>query len=291
MNTSHTIASRLITGFIALAFSASAQPQRIVSTSPSITETLFALGLGPRVVGVSDYCRFPKEAINLPKVGTFLRPNAEAIARLQPDFVIIHRLPNDLAARLSSLGIRYLEVERGTLPTLYTMMEKVGSIAGVAPRARELIDTTQAQLKKLKNRSAALPKVKVLFIVGRRLGTLTNLVAVGSDSYLNELIRIAGGVNALDDSSLPAYPRISIETVIRLDPDILIDVSEPMTASVSQEIRQQGVANLWSQQGQLSAVRNKRVYALDSEAFVVPGPRVVVVAQSLFDTFHPEVTK
>src|SRR5215475_11478098 len=100
-----TCSSRLILAFVALACSAAAQPRRIVSTSPSITETLFALGLGPRVVGVSEHCRYPEAVTKLPKVGTFLRPNAEAIASLRPDLVILHKRPNDLPERLGRLGI------------------------------------------------------------------------------------------------------------------------------------------------------------------------------------------
>src|SRR5262245_31749554 len=91
---------RLIAILLLAVLSAPAQPQRIISTSPSITETLFALGLGPRVVGVSEYCRFPEEVIRLPKTGTFLRPNAEQIARLQPDLVIVHKLQSDLVTRM-----------------------------------------------------------------------------------------------------------------------------------------------------------------------------------------------
>src|ERR1700723_654648 len=72
-----------------------AAPERIVSTSPSITEVLFALGLGPHVVGVSNYCEYPPQVKDLPKVGTYLRPDAESIARLKPDLVIVHKLPNE----------------------------------------------------------------------------------------------------------------------------------------------------------------------------------------------------
>ena len=81
-------------------------PPRIVSTSPSITETLFALGLGDRVVGVSTYCRFPPAVATLPKVGTFLKPDAETIARLKPDLVFIHAGPNTVAAQLARLGLK-----------------------------------------------------------------------------------------------------------------------------------------------------------------------------------------
>jgi iron complex transport system substrate-binding protein len=282
---------RLILALLILALSALAQPRRIVSTSPSITEILFALGLGPRVVGVSEYCRFPAAVTQLPKVGTYLRPNSEQIARLQPDLVILHKLSNDVAARMTALGIHHLEVDRGGLPDLYTMIEKIGLESGVGPGARELIATIQSQLAALRSQSAALPRLKVLFVVGRQLGTLSNLVTVGSDSYLNELIRIAGGRNVLDDFSLSAYPRIAMETVVRLDPDVLIDVADPMMGSPSPNERQKEVVMLWAQQTGLAAVRSKRIHALDSEAFVVPGPRVVEVARSLLTIFHPREAK
>src|SRR5689334_17003494 len=96
----------------AVAF-AQAPPARIVSTSPSITETLFALKLGDRVVGVSTYCRYPKQVLDLPKVGTFLKPDAETIARLKPDLVFVHTGPNTVAKQLAALGIRTSVVDRG----------------------------------------------------------------------------------------------------------------------------------------------------------------------------------
>src|SRR5471030_2298260 len=93
-----------------------AGPARIVSTSPSITETLFALGLGDRVVGVSTYCRYPEIVKTLPKVGTFLRPDTEVIARLHPDLVIVYAGPHDVVRQLTALGIESVTVDRGTLP-------------------------------------------------------------------------------------------------------------------------------------------------------------------------------
>lgn len=282
---------RLIVTLLLLTLSAVAQPKRIVSTSPSITETLFALGLGPHVVGVSEYCQFPEEVKQLPKVGTFLRPNSEQIARLQPDLVIIHKLPNDLANRMSSLGIRSLEVERDSLQSLHSMIEKIGDATGTGSRARELNATIHTQLDDLQKQAATLPKPKVLFVVGRRLGTLQNLVVTGSASYLNDLIKISGARNVMDDPSMPTYPRISLETVVRLDPDVLIDVADPMTGAIQPTRRQDEVAALWSQQQELVAVRFKRVYGLNSEAFVVPGPRVAEVARTLFSIFHPQGSK
>ena len=123
-----------------------ADPARIVSTSPSITETLFALGLGDRVVGVSTYCRYPQAALRLPKVGSFMRPDAELIARLRPDLVIVHAGPHTVPQQLSALGIASITVDRGTLAGVYSSIRAIGAAAGVADRAARLVAELEARL-------------------------------------------------------------------------------------------------------------------------------------------------
>ena len=107
-------------------------PARIVSTSPSITETLFALGLGNRVVGVSTYCRYPAAVAALPKVGTFLKPDAETIARLKPDLVFVHKGPHNVLAQLGTLGIKTAVVDRGSLPGVFATIREISAAANVA---------------------------------------------------------------------------------------------------------------------------------------------------------------
>src|SRR6187397_3078347 len=110
-------------------------PSRIVSTSPSITETLFALGLGDRVVGVSIYCRYPEAVNRLPKVGSFLKPDTERIVRLDPDLVIVHAGPHTVPAQLATMHIRTATVDKGTLDGIYASIRTIGRAAGVPDRA------------------------------------------------------------------------------------------------------------------------------------------------------------
>ena len=114
-----------------------AQPARIVSTSPSITESLFALGLGDRVVGVSTYCHYPPAVLRLAKIGTFIKPDAEKIAVLRPDLVVVQQAksPVPLPGKLAALGIRYVEVEPGSLAEVYTLIQDIGRATGVEARA------------------------------------------------------------------------------------------------------------------------------------------------------------
>jgi len=256
-------------------------PSRIVSTSPSITETLFALGLGSRIVGVSSYCRFPAEVARLPKVGSFLKPDTELIARLHPDLVVVQKGPNDVPRQLSALGLTAVTVDRGTLAGVYSSIRTIGAAAGVSDRAEALVTELQRKLNTVRAASAKRSPRKVLVIMGRQPGTLSDLIAVGRGSYMNDIVVLAGGINVLDDPSLPDYPRISMETVIRLAPDLIVDAGD-MGDTVEEHIRRQPTTErLWQQQANVRAVERKAVHAVTSDAFVVPGPRVVEAAETL----------
>lgn len=262
-----------------------AAPKRIVSTSPSITETLFALGLGERVVGVSRYCRFPMDVVHLPKVGTFLKPEPETIARLTPDLVYVHTGPNNVSAQLSSLGIRTAMVDRGTLPSVFGTIRQISQAAGAPERGDRLVREIEGDLGRVRAAVAGRPPRRVLIIVGRRTGTLTDMIAVGPRSYLHDLVTIAGGLNVLGTVAME-YPRISMETVISLAPDVLIDVGEMGETPADSAQRQRMTEALWSRQHLVRAVRTGGLHATNDEAFVVPGPRVVAAARMMAHWFH-----
>jgi iron complex transport system substrate-binding protein len=256
-----------------------AAPARIVSTSPSITETLFALGLGDRVVGVSAYCRFPPEVLRLPKVGTFLKPDAELIAGLQPDLVVVHELSTGIDRRLTSLRIPFVVVDRGTLPGVFSSIRQIGAGAGVPARADSLVADIERRLDGVRRAAGAAPRPRVLFIIGRNPGRLADLVAVGPGSYINDLIEIAGGTNVLAINGQPEYPRISMETVLRLDPDVIVDTVDMGETEAERRLRQPINERLWMAYRTLTAVRTRRILAVTTDALVVPGPRVVDAAE------------
>jgi iron complex transport system substrate-binding protein len=269
--------------FVLAAFTLDAEPRRIVSTSPSITETLFALGAGDRVVGVSNYCHFPPEAMTRPRIGSYLRPNAEVIARLQPDLVIIQRLPNNLSSSLRQLGLTVAEVDTGDLVKNIAVIHEIGRAAELHAAAEKLVSRVRADLDSIRAAYAAKPRRSVFFVVGRTPGRLEGIVAVGAGSYLNELIEIAGGRNVLASGSLP-YPKISLETVVRLQPDVIIDMGEMAdTTNVTAE-RKSAVERLWTGRREIRA----RVYAVASDIYVVPGPRMVDAAREIARMLHPE---
>jgi iron complex transport system substrate-binding protein len=262
------------------------RPRRIVSTAPSITEALFALGLGSQVVGVSRFCDFPPEVQKLPKVGTYIKPDPEAIARLAPDLVILQGNPIELTNRLDALHIGFVEVPHGTLADVFAGIQIIAKAGGVPERAAGLVSQIQSGLDSVQAKAKAVPSPRVMVIVARRQGMLADLIAIGPDNYVNQILQIAGGVNVLAKPGLPQYPRISLETVLRENPEVILDLSGTQESEAERQAARAGALALWRQNGDLTAVRNGRVYIGTSNALLVPGPRTVEAAQRLFDYMH-----
>lgn len=261
--------------------------QRIVSTAPSVTEMLYALGLGERVVGVTTFCRYPPEAAAKPKIGDYVRPNLEAIVVLKPDLVVMEATGIRRAERLPALKLNVLEVDDGTLAGIYESLRKIGAAAGVPERAAALRSNMQAALEDLRRRTRGLAPRRLLFVSGRTPARLEDLIVVGRGSYLNELIEVAGARNAFADVGAP-YLKVSLEQVLARNPEVIVDMGEmAQTAGVSEE-QKRAVVTLWERQPALAAVRERRVFAVAADIFVVPGPRVVEAARALARMVHPE---
>jgi iron complex transport system substrate-binding protein len=265
---------------------AQTKPQRIVSTAPSITETLFALGIGDRVVGVSQFCNYPSEVQKLPKVGSYIKPDAEAIARLAPDLVILERNSSELTERLNTLHIAFVEVPHSTLEDIYAEIQIIGKAAEVQDRAANLVGQIKGSLDAIQSKAKAMASPRAIVIVDRQQGTLNNLTAVGPGNYVNQILEIAGGTNVLAKPGLPQYPHISLETVLRENPDVIIDLSSTQETEAARKTSRAETLALWKQHHELTAVRNGHVYAGTNDSLVVPGSRTPIATQRLFDFVH-----
>ncbi len=262
-------------------------PGRIVSTAPAATEILFALGLGPQVVGVTQFCNYPPEAKAKPRVGTFLQPNLEVILRLRPDLVVIQKNPVRLGERLETMGLKTVEVDQPSIEAVFESIRRIGTAAGVAARALELEKRMRSELEAVRRKTAVLPPRRVMFVVGRTPNALEGLVAVGQGSYLNELMALAGGRNVFGDAGA-AYPKIGLEEVLARNPEVIIDMGEMADTAGVTEKQKRAVEALWNRYPMLSAVRNQRVFAVASDIYVVPGPRIVEAAREFARMLHPE---
>jgi iron complex transport system substrate-binding protein len=279
---------RFLIALVISAASLSGAPQRIVSAAPAVTETLFALGLGDRVVGVTTHCRFPEEARKKPKIGGYLRPSLETIVALRPDLVIAERAPSNLVTQLAGLKISVVEVDFKTLPDILASFQKIADAAGVPERGLALRNSITRQMDQIRVHVKGHEPVKMMFVVGRTSGTLTGIIVVGGNSYLSELMGIAGGVNAFADAAA-AYPKVTLEEVLARDPDVILDRADMGDQGTATEAQKRAVVNLWRTYPMLKAVKRDRVIFGISDIFFVPGPRIVDAAQAFARMLHPEV--
>jgi iron complex transport system substrate-binding protein len=263
---------------------ASGSPRRIVSMAPNLTETLFTLGLGDRVVGVTRYCRYPAEAARRAKIGGHLDPNFEAVVTLRPDLVVLLREQADLVESFAKLGIRTLIVSDNGLPEIYAAIERIGTACGVADRARRIVADMRRRVAAVARRTAA-HRPRVLLVLDRTqdTGAIEDAYIVGRDGYLDRLVHLAGGRNAYDGPAV-AYPVVSAEGLIHLDPDVIIDFS----AGVAGASDAADHLSDWQSMPRLSAVRTGRIHALPGQGLLLPGPRTVDLLEALAARIHPE---
>ena len=276
---------------VALARATAAEPpQRIISTAPSVTEMLYALGLGDRVAGVTTFCHYPPEVRDKPKIGSYMQPNIETMLAMQPDLVVILREHAGLGERIRKVGLTVLELQNNSLASIFISLRELGRRAQVEDTAEARIAEIEAALKEIRVRAEKLPRRSVMFIVGRTPGVIRDLVVVGRGSFLNELIAIAGGRNLFSDSAA-FYPKIGLEGLYAGLPEVIIDMGDMADTDQVTGEHKRSVAALWQQYPMIPAVPAGRVYPVSNDIFVVPGPRVVEAAAALLRMIHPEAAR
>lgn len=257
-------------------------PKRLVSLVPGITETLFALGLGPRVVGVSTYCDYPPEASQLPKVGTFTGPVAEVIVGLEPDLVLTSPSPGNQSAvrAIERTGVKVAVVQsEGGLAEARAGMLQVARVAGAAAKGERLVAAIDARMAVLEEAARDLERPLVAIVVGRE-----PLVLAGPANYLGELVTRMGGVN-IAQSLGGRWPRTSLEFLVMSKPQVLVDLSFSMEgAPVESDLLRR-----WSALASVPALVDGRVITDRASVMLRPGPRMAEAAEALFEALHPEV--
>lgn len=272
------------------ALAAEPPPMRIISTAPSVTEMLYALGLGDRVVGVTTFCHYPPEVREKPKIGTYMYPNLETMLELRPDLVVVLQEHTGLGERLRKVGLTVLELHHNSLEGIFESLRVLGKRAGVEETAEKRVAAIQTALDAIRSRANNLPRRGVMFIIGRTPGTIRDLMVVGRGSFLNALMAIAGGRNLFSDSAA-FYPKIGLEELYAGRPEVIIDMGDMSDTDQVTEEHKRSVAALWQQYPMVPAVQAGRVYAVANDIFVVPGPRVVEAAAELLRMIHPEAAQ
>jgi len=254
-------------------------PQRVVALAPSITEIIYALGQENLLKGVTLYSDFPPAAVNFPKVGSYVQLNLEKIVALKPDLCIAIKdgNPRVVANRLESLNIPVYAVDPRNLETVMQTVLEIGNLLNANQRAGLLVQRMRSRVFKVKSLVAkAGYRPRVFFQIG-----ISPIVSVGTDTFMHELIVLAGGKNLAQGPV--AYPRFSREQVLALSPEVFI-ITSMARAAVFEQVKAE-----WSRWPNMPAIRDHRIFLEDSNFFDRPTPRLVDGLELLVKLIHPEL--
>jgi iron complex transport system substrate-binding protein len=240
--------------------------QRIIALTPSLVETLFALGLGDRVVGVGDYARWPAETARKTHLGGLFNPNLEQIVSLRPDLAVLLPSERDLGAKLRPLGVDILIVPDESLADVEQSFRIVAQRCGVPQAGDRLAAEWRAGLSLP---PLPGPPLKVLISVGRQPGRLGEIVAAGHGTFLDELLTRLGAVNAFADSPT-LYPQVGLEEIVARKPDVVLELrADPLSPE-----QKAAIVRDWQALPEVPAVRDGRVDVIAGTHVLIPGPRL-----------------
>jgi len=253
--------------------------QRIVSLAPSVTEIIYAIGRGDALVGATTYSDYPPAANHLTKIGSYVHLDLEKIVSLQPDLCIAVKdgNPIEMIRRIEAMGIPVYAVDPQGIQNVIRTIVIMGELLDANNRAQALADQMHARLQVLQTRMALANSRPGVFL---QIG-ISPIVSVGSNTFLDELIHMAGGRNLAAGPT--AYPRFSMEQVLALAPDVLIITSMARSGAFDQA-RQR-----WQQWRAMPAARQDRIHLVDSNLFDRPSPRLLDGLETLARLIHPEL--
>ncbi|MCR4432019.1 MAG: cobalamin-binding protein [Tepidanaerobacteraceae bacterium] len=256
------------------------EPQRIVSLAPSNTEILFALGLGEKVVGVTNYCDYPEEAKSKEKIGGFSDPNLEKIVSLKPDLVVATDMHQDIVEQMEKLNIPAVVLVPKNIPDMLNSIKILGMISGKESESLRLIKALENRIKAVEDKVVDIPKEKlpkVYYEVWPEPFT-----TAGPGTFVNDIIQSAGGQNIAGDAE-KAYPQYSQEMIISKNPDIIIFSHHGSSKQTVEDIlKRPGWENI-------SAVKDKKVFYVDENIMQRATPRLIDGLEQIAKIIHPEL--
>ena len=275
----------LILGLVlSLQPSALAQAHRIISVIPSITEMLFAMGAGDRVIAIGTYDNYPPEAQKLPRVGALIDPNVEQILQMRPDLVVVYGTQTELKRRLDRANIPYYSYAHQGLADIFSTIRSLAKRVGVDARGEALASGLERQLADIRAKVATRPRPKTLLVFGREPGSLRNMSASAGDGFLHDMLETAGGTDVLGDIHRQSVD-VSTETILTRAPEVIIELR------YTEEGINKADLETWNRLSAVPAVKNHRIYMLTGDEFVVPGPRVARATRRMATALHPESFK
>ncbi len=260
-------------------------PARIVSMSPNLTQIIFALGADDLLVGVDEYSVYPPAAAELPRMGSYMDPDLEALIASRPDLVLTVETDEGLGDKLKGLGIEYREFRNDTVLDVLESIESLGWLLNKKDKAEELSDDFLNASVEIRHALDGTERTRVALVVGRNTGRLQDIFVVGSGSFLSELLEFAGGENVFADQAV-SYPQVGVESLIGADPDVIIDSTLAKGASEEEFVK---LKEDWNSLAGLKAVRNGKIIVAREGWFQIPGAYMGSTIRLFAHWLHPDV--
>jgi len=254
-------------------------PQRIISIIPSTTEMLFAMGAGPRVVGVGNFDRYPPEAGTRTKVGGLVDPDVERILSLRPDLVVMYGTQTDLRTQMNRAGIPIFLYRHAGLADITTTIRQLGVRVGSVKESTVLADRIEADIADVKRRVAGRPRPRTLLVFGRDAETLRGIYASGGIGFLHDMLEAAGGVNVFADIKRESIQTTS-ELAVARAPEVIVEIGIDTASTSARNLR------AWDALPSIPAVRTKRIYELRGDGMMNPGPRISASVRRMAEVLH-----
>lgn len=256
-------------------------PKRIIALAPSITEIIFALEQQDRLKGTTQFSNYPAEAAKLPKVGSYVRLDLERIVALNPDLCIAIKdgNPKGIIDRLQSLNIPVFAVNPRNLESMMQTIQKIGSILNASQKANTLVKDMRSRIQQVDALVSRIDRRPRVFI---QIG-ISPIISAGRNTFIHELVVRAGGINVAAGNR--AYPHFSREQVLALAPDVLIITSMARSGAFEKAKAD------WNRLSHMPAVREKRIYTVNSDVFDRPSPRLLDALEILTRLLHPKLFK
>jgi iron complex transport system substrate-binding protein len=274
-----------LSGLIATA-AQQAPPSRIICLIPAVTEMLFAVGAGPQVVAVGSFDHFPPEVERLPRVGALLDPDLERILALRPDLVVVYGSQTDLRQQLDRAGVPQFVYKHAGLADISETLRQLGARVGRAEEGRRLATAIEQSLNRIRGRVAGRQKPRTLVVLGREAGALRGIFASGGYGFLHDMLEVAGGVNVFADVARESVQATS-ELILARRPDAILELRG--ASGTKTDVQAERAA--WQALSSVPAVRSNRVFLIEDDRVVNPGPRIAEGVELMARALHPEAFK
>ena len=251
----------------------------IVSFSPAITEMVYLLGLEDHLVGVTTYCVFPEDARSKQKIGGYYDPNLELIVKINPDYALIGTEHESLVTQLNRLDIEPVMIDASTPDAIMDSMRQIGELFDINQKADKIIENLSTRIESIKQAVQGFTRPRVMLVFGEQMGggSPNTRCVVGDDLFYTPLIELAGGINVVEHSPI-RYPMLSDEAMLRLNPDIIIELiynDAPQATSIDQ------IFDPWQHLSQVNAVKNRKNLYYDRRLYLYSRPAICYYCRNI----------